>query len=300
MDEAEKHYRRALELDARNVRTRMGYARLLRQRGEPERARRQYEAALEAEPENVRALVAYASLLRDAGDLAGAEERYRRALEVEPENEWAMIGLARTLREHGEGGVDELVRLSSPYVSRLRARSGEVAALAALASFLRSGGELESAEDLYRQALELEPENEWALRGYAALLRERGQAARADFLFKRAWFIQKIRERPHEVGFLVGYGHLLWNHNNLAGALQRFSDALVLEPENVSIMTKQATLLGLMGKAEEADRQFRRALELEPQNNATLEAFLRFLAEWRPESAIEQYRSAPEIGRAHV
>ncbi len=93
-EEAEKHYKRALEIDPDDAEAHYNYAILLQNLGRKKEAEKHYKRALEIDPEYAAAHYNYAILLEELGRKKEAEKHYKRALEIDPDyaKDWANLG----------------------------------------------------------------------------------------------------------------------------------------------------------------------------------------------------------------
>lgn len=101
--EAERAYRRALELQPGDAASALNLGRLLHERGELAEAEGFYRAALDREPQSPTAAFNLGVALQDLGRLAEAARAYRRALELDPGYADAHFNLAGVHERRGEG-----------------------------------------------------------------------------------------------------------------------------------------------------------------------------------------------------
>ncbi len=86
LEEAERHYLRALELDSENLAAHSNYAISLDNTGRSEEAERHYLRVLELDEDNTDVRNNYANLLTRTGRLEEAERHYLRVLELDEDN----------------------------------------------------------------------------------------------------------------------------------------------------------------------------------------------------------------------
>ncbi len=86
LEQAERRFRRALELDWNHPQANFNLAQVLVATGRPDEAEVRYRMTLDASPGHVKALLALAGRLRDRGDAAGARELIDRVLTLDPGN----------------------------------------------------------------------------------------------------------------------------------------------------------------------------------------------------------------------
>ncbi len=81
-EEAERHFRRSIELKGNETRTHADYAELLHDQGRREEAEAEYRRALELDAANAIAIINLGTLLRDSGRFSEATDLYARAKEL--------------------------------------------------------------------------------------------------------------------------------------------------------------------------------------------------------------------------
>lgn len=108
---AERHLRRAVELDPDNPKRYAELARILKNAGRPQAVDAVYDAALATSNVDQRWLLGDRSLhRRQRGDWVGAERDARAALLLAPTNSWTVKNLAYVL--YGQGRFDEALKLA--------------------------------------------------------------------------------------------------------------------------------------------------------------------------------------------
>jgi tetratricopeptide (TPR) repeat protein len=125
-------------------------------------ARAAYKEAAERDPYDINALITAARLAEEQGDLTEARAKFQRAVEVDPLNPATLKAAATYELRHGVAQeardlLEEAVQLL-PDEAPLWASLGDARAVL---------GDREGAREAYDRALELDPENETALRGTA-------------------------------------------------------------------------------------------------------------------------------------
>jgi tetratricopeptide (TPR) repeat protein len=120
---------------------------------------------------------------------------------------------------------------------------------------------IEEAEQSFREALELKPDEVRALAGLAQCLGNRGKLADAEQLVDKALAID-----ANYVDALVLKGELRRNARDLAGALPFFERAVAERPTSlIARLSRAATLIDLNREAE-ADPDLRTVLSLMPKH----------------------------------
>ena len=132
--------------------------------------------------------------------------------------------------------------------------------LLAQAMQAHAGGELDTAEGLYRQALLQSPQDPDALHLYGVLEAQRGRhKPAADFIR------QAIAVRPLEPMFHNNLGNVWLERRCVAEAEACYRQALALAPTRPDVLNNLGVLLSLTERRDEGEPLLRRAAELAPQ-----------------------------------
>ncbi len=189
------------------------------------------------------------------------------------------------------------------------------------------GNPAQEAERLHKKALVLAPDSMTAGLSYAVFLEHQDRLDEAMRILEKLW--QRADSRPYLSGYVYAvlekkqqYGRCIelidqalniepnnayaWIHlgncHNALGqygqAAEAFARALELRPEENS--TRRALAYNLMraGRLQEAETQYRKLLDIEPDEPLVHASFAMFLAEHRPErraEALEEARTALEL-----
>ena len=168
-DQAEEHYKRAIEADPKHAQNLGNYAVFLRTvRNDPAGAEEHYKRAIEADPKHARNLGNYALFLQTVRkDFERAEEYYKRAIEADPKHAQNLGNYALFLEKQRKD-FDK----TEEYYKRAIAADPNVAwILGYYADFLETvRKDCDKAEKYYKRAIEADPKNTWNLRHYADFL----------------------------------------------------------------------------------------------------------------------------------
>lgn len=164
-------------------------ARLLSQIGKRQIARRIASEAYERDSLDEVRILGFASIMADSGDLDRARVALRSALMTFTNHPTLTVAYARLLDRQGE--VERAIRLLDRLV---RARPEHVPALMALGSILTARREqLPRAERLLARAVDLSPGDPDALTDHGLVLLEQGRVTQARAAFDRALAIHPFR-----------------------------------------------------------------------------------------------------------
>ena len=111
---AERHYRRAIEIDPKHADAHCNLGLLLKnKRQDYDGAEKHYRKALEIDPKHDGAHNNLGVLLENhRQDFDGAEKHYRRAIDIDPENSIAHYNLAITVPNERFGEIKRLLEVT--------------------------------------------------------------------------------------------------------------------------------------------------------------------------------------------
>jgi Flp pilus assembly protein TadD len=163
-------------------------------------------------------------------------------------------------------------------------------------------GYWQDGETLFRHALEVTENNNFAHNGLGTALFKKGQIDGAINQFQEA-----IRLKPGFPGFARAHNNLgvaLNKTGQIDEAMRQFQEAIRLVPDDASFHNNLGTALGRKGQTDEAIRQFQEAIRLKPD---FVEAHynLGIALGWKGQTdeAISQYQEAirlkPDYAEIH-
>jgi tetratricopeptide (TPR) repeat protein len=190
------------------------------------------------------------------GDHEQAIQHYEQALAIKPNFFEPRLNLAiGYYRTDRDAEAEALFRriLVEAESDRPRAHHG-------LAQLLHKVRRYPEAEEEYRKALALDPDNLEALTNLGTLVSDLGRSEESLALYDRA-----LHVRPDDPAVLNNRGNALRSLGRVAEAEQAIRRALVLDPEYANAYSNLAAVLVDTGRAAEAIPIFRRALEIDPE-----------------------------------
>ena len=255
--------------------------------GRAEAALKLAKPLLAAVPGHAKVLNLMASAERALGRAGDAESHWRAAIAAQPDYLNAYNNLALLLA--AEGRPDEAAGL---FRCALDIRP-EAATCINLANLLLAQGDAAGAEQLYDQALALQPDNGDGHFNLGLLHQrlQRPQLAEASFrraaelipdfadahfhyglclLERRAYaeafaaFRQTVALRPDHVDAINILGNLWRETGKLAEAVTTYRQALALKPDAPNLLNNLGLALMDQGQLDEAEAAFRRAVALAP------------------------------------
>ncbi len=225
LDEAEALYRKALEIEPDDAVALDGLGIVLGLRGQFAEAERMYRKALEIEPGSSAANNNLGELLRNQGRLDEAERQYRKALEIDPDNLGCCmnLGILHAMRRQ----FAEAEKMFRAVLERAPA-SIKLQTYVNLASVCGDQGKVEEAEQFFRQALAMSPDEPHVCNGFAWFLAEhRLKLDEALALSRRA-----VQAAPKDANDLDTLGWVHFQRGELADAEATLKKALELAGDN--------------------------------------------------------------------
>jgi Tfp pilus assembly protein PilF len=196
--------------------------------------------------------------------------------------EWLTRPLLRELKRNSP----ELeVRLSKRI---LESTPNDADTLGNYAVSLENDGYLDSAEVLYRRAIEADPKRARNLWNYGDFLEKK----RKDINAAEEYYARAIEADPKRAGNLGRYAVFLENwRGNLDAAEAFYKRAIEADPKNAYVLAVYAVFLEKQrGDVDAAETFYKRALEAEPKRASTLGNYADFLEKQRKDiNAAEKY-----------
>jgi predicted O-linked N-acetylglucosamine transferase (SPINDLY family)/predicted SAM-dependent methyltransferase len=153
---------------------------------------------------------------------------------------------------------------------------------------LEAMGNLTEARDCYRRAADLDPTLADALYNLGNVFRQIGDMTRAVEYIRQA-----LDRDPGRADWHCNMGDLLCHRRQLDEAVQSYGRAVALEREYARAYSGRALAFQELGLAGEAEADFRKAMELQPNNAVTHSNWLQWLH-------FRQGNEAQALFEAHV
>ena len=231
-------------------------------------------------------------MLRKQGRYEAAVEAYRAVLKRDSRYALAYAGLGDALFQLGryEAAVDALsmaveIQPGLPFAGKLYVLMGRAA---------RALGQLDSAEEHFRRAMAIEPDEAAALLDLAGVLRTQGRRDEADALMNRA------RElRPGDSAHLQNIAEALRKEQRHDEALAAYREVLAVSPGFALAHAGMGDTLFRMERYEESLDAITQALSSQPDLNVagSLHSLAGQAAQHvnRPDEAAHHYAEAVRI-----
>lgn len=294
-----------------------------------EEARKILDRLLKENPKNVDALIRKAELLVAQSEAAGsnkqevlqeAVETLQQARRIQPRNMDVLKGLAAAYI-----GLQDLDKIIQAYRDIVRVNPRDIQATLVLANVLADTGRVQEAISLYERVIEerrgfittylflgqlyeklrqfdnaiatyeralvIDPRSEkLRVRYENALLRKHGEENRTAVLERYAQLASKY---PHSSGIQRLYAERLLSERDFARAVEQFRRVVEVDPENLESLIALSQLLIQQRQYEEARKYLEHAVEIDP---ARVDAYASlaetYVAEGEKEKAVEVYRKA--------
>ena len=185
-----------------------------------------------------------------AGRLDEATQLLETVSRIAPGDPEALFSSA--LLAQARGRTEEAITI----LRRLVAQRPSWRYLHQLATLESRSGQVDSARSHFRQLLERSPDNTWGLNGLLQLETLHGNLNEAEGLALRL-----LELKPHR-SFWNNLGIVRFLLGNYEQAIQAYEQAAELSPDHPTTLLNLGDSLQAMGRDEEAEQAFRRALSL--------------------------------------
>lgn len=225
-----------------------------------------YRAAIKADPAAGFLAQELSDLYIQAGRLRDAVLEAEEMLQRDPSNIEAhrILGriYARMIGDAGQGRVDEgmLRRAIEQFQKITEKDASDVDAWVTLGRLQKLGQNSVDAEKAYHKALELDPDNEYALHGLALLYSDLGDTKSAI----QMW--QRLAEQNPNPRVLRALASTYAQARDYAGAVQTLRRALELAPKDVEIQRELAENLLLTEQYDEALKLYQELAQARPRD----------------------------------
>lgn len=241
LDEAERHYRCAIELEPGNAPAHYNLAILLASRQCDEEAANCYRQAIQADPANAAAHANLGVLLAGRQQVEAAEQYYRQALVLDPEHAAAHLGLGVLLAQR-----NQLAEAEQHYRQAIALHPQSAEAHTNLGLLLEKLQQSEAAEQCHRTALSCNAGHAEIHSNLANLLAAQRREEEAEQHYRRA-----LELKPDDAIICSNSGALLATLKRDEQAEQLFRQAIALSPGYALAHLNLAQLLLSQGRYRE-------------------------------------------------
>ena len=252
--DAVRHFRNAIQLEPTAI---GAYIALAKHYSETKRPSEAVAVLVEAQKNveitaEVRRLLGWAELQR--GELDNAIEQFQAALEEEPRDPSSMFGLAQAYRrkrmfEEAARALHDVAELDAKFPS-LQLERGRLA---------EARGDMESAIDGYRAALEESPDDIALKSRLGAAMVLTAKLAEANTLLQDV-----LKAQPYSAEAEHYLGRIELERGQIEASRQRFQRAVRLEPDNATYRMYVGWAALESNEMTPALREIEKAIELDP------------------------------------
>jgi len=248
LDEAERSYRRVIELDAGNAEAHHNLGGVLFKQGRFDEAQKELEHAIELRSHYPEAHYNLGNIARVRGESERAMRCYEQALRIEPAFVDAHINLGGMLKEEAETykSVHKAEEALAHFRRVLAIQPDHVGAHSNLGGVLHEMGRLDEAAMHYKACLRIDPDNEAALLGIGRILADLRHLDAALTVHRRALSLNPYSAVAHQC-----LGRDCLERNELDAARQHFERAVELKPGNLPAQASLGRLLLTVGRFAE-------------------------------------------------
>ena len=316
--EAEKSWKKVLQIDNENVEAWNNLGVLYRKHGDDEKALAAFQEAAERAPDRADIPFNIGNLYKATDDYENAVAYYNKAIEIDPEYAPAFNNLGTLYESRKERNKalevfrrglsadsgDASLRFNMGLVyqeeehweeardafdTALKKRPGWVPGLNNLGIVLQELGKEDEAARTFRTLLDIEPENVVALNNLGVAYDHLGRTEDARKCYKKA-----LKSEPEYIKAALNLHDSYQEKKELNEALEEINKQITLHPRDPEIRIRMArTLMGLK-RWEEAERSLDHVLERAPDHPDALQARIDLLIETRkPEAAENLLKKLP-------
>ena len=233
--------------------------------GDLQAARSHLEEAVATDPNAVAPRYSLGQVLAQLDDPRGAKEQLEKALELGATQPEIHLELGKAMRALGEQqAATEQLRL---YQQELRTRQsrGMAASKIAQGDKALESGEAQKAAGLYREALEIMPDDAQLHYKLAVAMDQLGDIAAESAALEKAVQINPDLAIAHnQLGFLAS------QRGDSVAAERHFREAVRAAPGFLEAWVNLAAILGIQSRFREAEDAVSSALKLDPKNPQAL------------------------------
>ena len=273
--EAEAEYREALRLNPQLAAAANNLGILLGAANRLEEARDFLEQAIVVAPHLTAARTSLGEVLRALGHSEEAAEVLRAVVAADPEQTRAWYQLGITLANLG--CFDEA---QSALLTALRLEPKWADALEFLEDAREWKGERAQAAQILDRVTQLTPQDAAMMVALGDVCANAGQLQQAEATYRAAMALEPSLAAPY-----VGLGHILNTQQRYHQALEELDVGLRLDSECAAAHATRGRVLMELGRLEEAETAYRRAVRIEPNDGILRSRMLvsmAFNGHWSP------------------
>ena len=254
-EEAEKYYEQALDRNANEFQSLAGIVTILTSQKQLTKAIARVQAQAAKVPNSDAVYTLLGGLQVANQDLSGAEASLEKAVQLNPSNQDAVVLLSKVEMSHGEGDK----ALATAYHS-IANDPKQVAAYFFAGTMEELRGDNRKAEEVYRKALEIEPNYAPAANNLAYLMLQNGEDVNAALVLARI-----ARQRMPDSTSAADTLAWAYYQKGLYGlAVPLLQEAVEKAPDNPTYHYHLGMVFQKQNNKEASRKQLQRALRLNP------------------------------------
>lgn len=234
---------------------------------EPDKTVAFYRKLFHDDKKNTLALWYSGQILFNEERYEEARKEYERLLEAEPGLRSVLVNIGSCYHKEGK-----LAEAREKYIQALEGDPQNTEGLnqtRLLAQDLANQGKFKESLKLFEKLIELSPKSPILLGNYALTLRNAGEYERAIEEYGKA-----IRMDPKDSQLYNDLGLVYEGVRNFDEALEWYEQAEAID-KNLDAMENRGVILFKYGKYKEAENQFRKVLEIDPERERSKLCFYR-------------------------
>lgn len=271
-DGALEQYNAAELIDPNNIVVRLNLGTLYQAKGDIKTAIRAYDTIITVDPKNHLAHYYKATALKQLKDYDNATKELNVVLQLDPNNALAKKELNEIAKEQGAGSgnyIDTLKELASKDFLNAKAQYD-------VAYEAHSNGDLKTAIEYYRKAIDLDPKLQDAYLNAGVALKANKDYEEALKMLKKA---EKLDPANNNIPELITeiknmkttdkYQQAISKHQDgkLDDAIKLYNEAAIDDPNNPDIYTNLGAALQSKGDYKSAISNYQKALSIEPKSS---------------------------------
>jgi protein O-GlcNAc transferase len=286
LEEAEKSYKKAIEIKPEFAEAHSNMGALLKKLGRLEAAAISYRKAILIKPEFAEVHSNLGVTLEKLGRFEEAAISYKKAIEIKPEYAEAHFNLGNALKELGR-----LEEAEASYKKAIVIKPDFAEAHSNLGNLLKELGRLEDAEISCKKAIAIKPEFSEAHNNLGNTLEALGRLKEAEASYKKSIVIKPEYAEAHS-----NLGITLQLQFRFKEAETSYRKAIAINSQYAEAHSNLGNVLKELGKLEEAEASYKKSISIKPENaevHSNLGITLQL--QFRLKEAETSYRKAIEI-----
>lgn len=212
-------------------------------------------------------------------DLQGALEAYQAAMVIKPNASQIQFQIAKLHFQQ-----EEYEKARDAFATTVRLDPKNMDARNSLGYIYEQLNNYGAAAKIYEDTLTVEPHNLYALNHLGLAYKQLGQLDDAERTLRKAIEVDPKAARPDSRNLHNYLGLIYWEKGDIGEAIAEFRESIRLFPKDVWARQSLASLYEDHGRYYEAQLQYHKILEIDPQN---------LLAPTRLQALVQLDRSAP-------